>query len=407
MNDYLTAQEAADMLGVNVATLYAYVSRGRIQSEPTEGKTRARRYRREDVLTLLGRKEIRRNPSKAAEQALSFGTPVLASSLTLIDNGRLFYRGHDVMELARNRPFEEIATLLWTGEFATTSLFASDPTDAIWRQIDALEPRVQTFPTMARLQSLLPLIAALDLAAYDLTAVPQTGVRILRLLTRIVTGKRPFGSIASSLQQAWCPKQPETTALINMALILCADHELNVSSFTGRCVASAGSNPYAVVTAGLSALQGPKHGGHTARTAALLREVGQPEQAQQTVVERLQRGEHLSGFGHKLYPDGDPRGTLLLETLAQRFGGETAVLLAQALAKAVKKTINQDPTIDLALVVLAQTLKLPQDAPIVLFALGRTVGWLAHAIEQYRLPTLIRPRAKYLGKQPETRADAD
>ena len=192
MDDYLTAREAADMLGISLSTLYAYVSRGKISSEAAGGKTRARRYRRKDVLALLERKEMRRDPAIAAEQALSFGTPVLASALTLIENGRLFYRGHDVLQLVRERPFAEIAALLWTGEFATASLFSTQVSEATWQRIEETKDILFQFPTIARLQALLPLVATMDLAAYDLTNVPQTGVRILQLLTWGAVGKRPF-----------------------------------------------------------------------------------------------------------------------------------------------------------------------------------------------------------------------
>ena len=100
---FLTAQEAAAELGVSLATLYAYASRGMLRSEPVPGESRARRYPREDVLRLKEKKELRRDPEKAAPKALSWGAPVLESALTLIEDGQLYYRGRDVVELARSR----------------------------------------------------------------------------------------------------------------------------------------------------------------------------------------------------------------------------------------------------------------------------------------------------------------
>lgn len=400
MNDYLTAREAAEMLGISVATLYAYVSRGMLQSEATEGKSRARRYRRGEVAALLARQELRRNPTKAVETALSFGTPVLASSLTLIDNGRLFYRGHDVVALAQKRPFAEVAALLWLGDWATTSLFSYEPPEAVWAQVAQLTPVLAGLPPLGRFQMVLPLAAAADLAAYDTTplAVAQTGVRILRLLVGLVGAADKNQPIPAQLGQIW--RVENAVELLNMALVLCADHELNVSSFTARCVASAGSDPYAVVGAGLAALQGGKHGGHTERVAALLREVAMPERAAEVVRGRLRRGESLSGFGHPLYPEGDPRGKLLLTAVAAAFPHSPAVSLAQALIAAVQQAVGKAPTLDVGLVVLAETLGLPPTAPLTLFAIGRTAGWLGHAIEQYQLDQLIRPRASYVGVMP-------
>lgn len=404
MNDFLTAKEAAEMLGISVATLYAYVSRGMLQSEPTEGKSRARRYRRAEVAALLARQELRRNPTKAAETALSFGTPVLTSSLTLIDNGRLFYRGHDVVELSQKRPFAEVAALLWLGEWAATSLFAYEPTAAVWTQLAPIIPLLTKLPPLARFQAVLPLVEAMDLAAYGTTplAVAQTGVRLLKLMVGLVGENRPPSPqnkpIPAQLAQIWAVEA--AAGLLNMALVLCADHELNVSSFTARCVASSGSNPYAVVVAGLAALQGGKHGGSTERVAALLREVALPERATETVLGRLRRGEGLPGFGHPLYPEGDPRGRVLLTAVAAAFPQAPAVALAQALTEAVRQTMGKEPTIDLGLVLLAEVLGLPPSAPLTLFAIGRTVGWLGHAIEQYQLDQLIRPRASYVGVLP-------
>ncbi|MCA9995291.1 MAG: citrate synthase family protein [Anaerolineales bacterium] len=400
MDDYLTAKEAAEMLGISVATLYAYVSRGMLQSEPTEGKSRARRYRRGEVVALLARQELRRNPTRAAETALSFGTPVLASALTLIDNGRLFYRGYDVVALAQKRPFAEVAALLWLGDWATTSLFAHEPPPAVRVQMAQLVPVLAELPPLTRFQMMLPLAAAADLAAYATAplAVAQTGVRILRLMVGLVGEADNNQPIPAQLGQIWGVEQ--AAYLLNMALVLCADHELNVSSFTARCVASAGSDPYAVVGAGLAALQGGKHGGHTERVAALLREVAVPERAAETVRGRLRRGESLPGFGHPLYAEGDPRGKVLLTAVAAAFPHSPAIALAQALMAAVRQAVGQEPNIDVGLVVLAEALGLPPTAPLTLFAIGRTAGWLGHAIEQYQLDQLIRPRASYVGPLP-------
>ena len=115
----MTAAAAADALGVNRATLYAYVSRGLVRSQATAGSSRARGYAREDVERLRRRTEDRRDPDKAAARALQWGVPVLESSITLIDGRRLYYRGHDAVALAETRPVQEVASLIWTGGFDT------------------------------------------------------------------------------------------------------------------------------------------------------------------------------------------------------------------------------------------------------------------------------------------------
>jgi citrate synthase len=204
-------------------------------------------------------------------------------------------------------------------------------------------------------------------------------------------------SAARALQQAWTPDRPQLAPLLDMALCLCADHELNVSAFTVRTVASARSTPYAAINAGLSALQGSLHGGHTERVLAMLREVGEPRFAAQTIASRLRRGDVISGFHHKLYPEGDPRAKVLLAAIRQAFPDAPTMALIDAVQTAVFNTIGHYATVDLALVALAQVAQLPEDAPLTIFAIGRTAGWLAHAIEQYGQGQLIRPRAKYIG----------
>lgn len=394
MNQYLSAKEAAAELGIQVPTLYAYVSRGLLRSEEADGKTRARRYLREDVAALKQRKDMRRDPGKAVESALHFGAPVLESGITLIENGRYYYRGHDVIQLTQKRTFAEVASLIWSGKFDATTLNV--------KSLPILhQPKL---PAIDAFQAVLPTAAAQDFAAYDLseTAVAQTGARILQLLTAVFTQSPTTvnSTIPQQIQQAFTPKDETAATLFNTALILCADHELNISSFTARCVASAGSTPYAVVIAGLSALQGPKHGGYTERVAALFREAATPQNAAHTIASRLRRGEEIPGFGHPLYPEGDPRGAALLKMVEAAHPAAEGLILARELETAVFHSIGLKPNIDFGLVTLTQALNLPQSSAIALFALGRIVGWIGHAIEQYQLDQLIRPRARYNGPKP-------
>ncbi|VAW36277.1 Citrate synthase (si) [hydrothermal vent metagenome] len=406
-DDFLTAKEAAAALKISLPTLYAYVSRGLIYSQPGVGKSRAKRYRRVDVAALRARKELRKNPTKAAESALHYGSPVLTSAMTLIENGRFYYRGQDGVQLAQTASFEAVAALLWRGRL-DESLFPARLPASLRRRMDEIQPTLRPLPLFERLQMLLPLLAGHDLAAYDLgeTAVCQTGARLLSLFTWAVTGRYPETGLAAALQHAWLPQNEAVQPLLNAALVLCADHELNVSAFAARVVASAQANPYAVVQAGLAALQGTLHGGHTERVSTLLREAtlqGESSLAgvRPAVLARLRRGEALPGFGHPLYPNGDPRGRMLLDWVAEKFTGETAADIIQELERVVAEATGQLPTIDLGLAALAAVADLPAGAPLVLFALGRTAGWLGQAIEQYKTGQLIRPRARYVGVLPK------
>jgi citrate synthase len=398
---YYSAQEAADALGVSRTTLYAYVSRGLIRSEESGADSRVRRYSAEDVDRLLARKAQRQDPTLAAEQALYWGAPILESALTLIADGHLYYRGYDATDLARARSLEEVAALFWADDLETDifgELFS------VSERLRGVLGRVADLRVVERMQGMLIVATGEDDSAFDLRpqAVLRTGVCILRLMACGATSQPLSGTpIAQSLYQIWIPDQPQALHLLNAAMVLCADHELNVSAFTARCAASAGSNPYATVIAGLSALQGVRHGGHTERVEALLREVAQPERSHQVLADRLRRGETIPGFGHRLYPDGDPRARLLLELIKAAYPQHETVILAEAVTEAAAALIDDHPTIDFGLATLAHTLKLPDGAALALFALGRAVGWIGHAIEQYTTNQLIRPRARYTGRLPQ------
>jgi citrate synthase len=297
-----------------------------------------------------------------ARRALTWGAPVLESGISLIQDGKLYYRGQDVVKLAHEASFEEVAELLWGQPFGS-------PMPPPHVQLDLPNP-IERFAVM------LPQAALLDPAALALTptAVAQAGTRIITLMRQGLVKHRA----------------------VEAALILAADHELNVSAFTARCVASAGASPYQVVIAGLAALQGSKHGGHCERVEALFAETDRPERAATVLAGRLRRGEGIPGFGQPLYPDGDPRGRALL-ALAAEIGPDP---VAAALVVAARDLLQEHPTIDFGLVTLARALGLPPGAALGLFALGRTAGWIAHALEQYASGVMIRPRAHYTGPAP-------
>jgi citrate synthase len=448
---WISAAEAARLLRVNRATLYAYVSRGFVRSQPVPGAARERAYAREDVERLRRQTEERRNPDKAAARALQWGMPILESSIALIDGQRLYYRGHDAVELSRSRSVQEVASLIWTGRFdATFSATPATPAAAATAdaeigagtsaRVSASAARLAFVP---RAQTLLARAAAHDPLGFDLRAesVAATGWRILDLLTRAAAlphaapsatasasataaaaaaarphGTRPSTSrVVARASAAAATTVDETLAhawgvsargvdLLRSALILCADHELNVSSFTARCVASAGSHPYAVVIAGLAALEGPRHGGISARVEAMLDALHphRRRNLRDALAERLRRGETIDGFGHPLYRDrdGDPRAAALLALLRDRYAKSPELAFVTSVADAAAVAIREKPTIDFALAALARVLRLPPGSPLTLFAIGRTIGWIGHAIEQYATGQLIRPRAKYVGVPP-------
>jgi citrate synthase len=395
---WMSAAEAADALGVTRSSLYAYVSRGYVRSEARAGRSRERRYSREDVEALNRRQEERRDPEKAARRALQWGVPVLESAITLIANGRLYYRGHEATGLARSHSIAQVASLVWTGSFDSPAL------ESRWRPVAGAR-RADRIPFVSRAQSTLAIASAGDPVAFDLRphAVAQSGWRILNLLTSVaVRSPDPADTIDLTLARGW--GNASSAAVIRAALILSADHELNVSSFTARCVASAGANPYDVVIAGLAAVEGTRHGGISIRVEALLRTLRRTRNIRAALVEQLRRGQAIDGFGHPLYRDADPRALALMQLLRERHPRSSELSFAEEVARAAGSLLDQRPTIDFALAVLSRVLRLPEGSALTLFAIGRTIGWIGHAVEQYAQPGVIRPRARYVGSGPSTGA---
>jgi citrate synthase len=392
-NPWLTAAQAAAVLGVTRATLYAYVSRGHVRSQAASGRSRTRRYSRDDIERLRRRAEERRDPDKAAERALHWGLPVLESSITLVDGERVYYRGHNAVALADTRPLAEVASLLWTGAFDAPGTHA--PAAIRNRKDD------KSLPFVARAQRALIEAAARDASAFDTrpSTVCANGWRMLSLLTVVATGDVESAStVDEALARAW--GVATQADLLRRVLILCADHELNVSTMTVRAVASAGSTPYGAVTAGLAALEGPRHGGAAARVEAMLAAIRPARDLEAAIGARIRRGEALDGFGHPLYPKGDPRAAAIMRWLSEARPRSAEVRFVGRVARAASSTIREQPNLDFALAAVARALRLPAGAPLVLFAIGRTLGWIAHALEQYATGQLIRRRARYVGAAP-------
>ncbi|WP_373805169.1 citrate/2-methylcitrate synthase [Delftia acidovorans] len=391
MPDYLNSTEATALLGVSRATLYAYVSRGLLHAHAAD-TPRESRYLREEVEQLARQRGQGRKPREVAQAALNWGLPVLESSITLIEQGRLYYRGEDAVDWARSHTLEEAAALLW--QYPADAAFAAHAVEAAPVLAD-LQQRMAGQPCENTLLALFT-VASDDAATAAWQQSPERLAAgcgaLLRLLAACLLGTAPDKApIHLQCAQAWA-LDTQGADLVRMALVLCADHELNASGFTARCVASTGASLRAAVVGGLAALTGGRHGGTTARVEALWDELGEA-QAPARLRQRLARGETLPGFGHHLYPEGDVRAALLLEMLPRQ--GPAAALAAEVMA-----LTGLAPSVDFALVALRRHLQLPAGSAFGLFALGRCAGWLAQALEQRATRQIIRPRAAYTGPRP-------
>jgi citrate synthase len=403
---YLSAEEACARLGVKRTSLYAYVSRGKIRAVPgVDGRTR--QYLASDVERVRAMSAARSGHAAVATGALRWGEPVLDSAITSVGEGGFAYRGQRVLGLvARGATLEEVAELLWA---PTQELFwpvgveapvwpprTNSPEDPLWRMIrmmheisreDPLRFGASPRAELERATRLLHVLAA------SLVPVKEAG-RYPRALAA--------GRVADAACVALGLEPAEHGRWMDQALVLAADHELNVSTFAARVAASAGADLYACLGAAMLTFTGGRHGGMCDRVEALVGEIGDASRVEEVVAGRLKRGELLPGFGHRLYPAGDPRTPPLLEAaraVALRTDGRPLEVLLR-LVEVMDELGQPAPTVDLGFVALALAWELEPGCATALFALGRVTGWIAHILEQRGSDALLRPRARYVGPRP-------
>jgi citrate synthase len=402
---WLSAAEASELLGVKRATLYAYASRGKVRTQPAG---RSRRYLRADLERLRARQQARSGHGPVAAGALRWGEPVLDTRITEIRSDGPWYRGRAAVDLAETSSFEETAELLWGERDPARSLPWPGVTWPVAPERVAALLSSEARPVDV-LAAVVPLLAQRDPQRLhrDATASLQVTRRLVRLLSAALAlprdparAVRALGepSIVESLMTAFgVAARPAVAAALTSALVLCADHGLNPSSFAARVAASAGADVHACVTGALATLSGPRHGGMPARVASLFDEIGRASRTARVVAQRLERGDVIPGFGHPLYPEGDPRAEPLLRAARRAAPRSRTAAIAEALVETMKLAGGQRPTVDLGLAVLEAALGLPRGAATALFAIGRTAGWVAQTLEQREAGFVLRPRARYVG----------
>lgn len=402
MEVYLASAEAADYLGVRPGTLYAYVSRGLLDSLPATGDGRRRRYRKSDLDRLRRRSDAHAGHAPAAASALDWGAPTLDTELTNITPDGPTYHGVPVPDLVRDGlRFESVAELLWTG-----SLPGEVP-----RWVDAPDPPPLSVGAPGRAWPIDVLRAAVTAAGFeDAERFNRSRDAELSVARRLIMGAlrafvaargrtaNPDATVATLIASAFgLAASDARLRAIDAALVVVADHELNASTFAARVAASAGADAYACVSAALATFSGPKHGGACDRCAALLAEIERLGSPRSVLGARMQRGETPPGFGHPLYPQGDPRFRLLVR-VAEGLGPDGVPTWLEELMGAGQQLGLGAPNADMGLALLARALGAPGDAAVTLFAIGRMAGWMAHISEQRAEGFLLRPRARYVGR---------
>ncbi|CAB3837904.1 citrate/2-methylcitrate synthase [Achromobacter deleyi] len=406
------AATAVAMLGVKLQSLYAYVSRGWVRAVPA-ASGKGNLYFVED-LEALGARGRSRGDSVSAERVIRWGGgAIMQTAITSIGPDGPRYRGNLAADLAASqRPFEDCAELLWNGILPDASV--------LWQPV-APGPEFQALsagiagiagrnPSRRLLAVVVEAYAASlgkhpeltlgapALAGRQLVQVMAAALGLLGEQPEYVLSQRPQAIAALVADRLRVRTDADALWAINAALILSADNELAPATFAARIAASAGSDIFSCVTTALGAFEGMLTGVGCDEAEAMLRQTANdPDRYLALLAARIDRKSPLAGYNHPLYPAGDPRARLLMDIARQVVapGGQGAVALHcidQAQARLLLK-----PNLPLGLLAVCLALEAPAGAAGAVMALGRTAGWIAHALEQRLAGFLVRPRARYVG----------
>lgn len=361
------------------------------------------------------------------------GVVVSESNLCKIygEEGRLIYRGYEIEDLAANASFEEVCHLLWYGtlptrrqldelkeKFAAEAIVAPEVLELL-----AKAPR-DTHP-MATLRTAASALSSYDPDADDnseeanlrkairLTAKMPTltaAIERLRQDKEPIAPRADLGLAANFLYMMTGEEPDELSArIMDVAFTLHAEHGVNASTFAARVTVATLSDMHSGVTSAIGTLKGPLHGGANEQVMAMLKEIGEPEKAEDWVRAALDRKERIMGFGHRVYKALDPRAAILrglAEELAasHKGNGDTGKWLD--ISERIQKVMAEEmakrnrriyPNVDFFSASVYYTLGIPSDLFTNIFACARTSGWTAHIIEQYKDNRLIRPKSEYIG----------
>ena len=380
MTSWLSMDQACRMLGVQPQTIYAYVSRGKLEAMPDPDEPRRSLYRPEDVNRLAKRKQEGRKYETLATNTLFGAEPSIPTSLSAFIRGHLYYCGRDAIELSKNATLEDVAGLLWGT--AKPVVFSGNLPVALEKS-----GRACAFGTLANLAA----VGHSTHGRQKLVILEEAQQLVSQVANAFGARQKSNALIHEKFAKSW--RQPKQVAeLFRRALVLLADHELTSSAFAARIASSTGASLPSCLLAGLTTLSGPLHGDASGRVQTLFVEV--MRDGEERVLDRyLSAALPLAGFGHHLYPDGDPRAIALLELF------DPSKNIARFIERVTDLT-GLKPNIDVAIAALVTKYKLPVDASFSLFATSRSVGLLAHILEQLEMSQVIRPRGRYVGPMP-------
>jgi citrate synthase len=397
----LSTKEAAELLGVKPETVYAYVSRGQLSSRRVPGG-RGSTFEAAEVEALA-----RRNRRDSAGTPAAGGELSVRTRITLIESDRYYFRGVDAAELASRHSYEEVAEWLWTGRLRPGITFTAPEASvaAARRAVDALPEH--TGPT-DRLRVAAIAAAVADPLRFDLSedAVLGTARTLIPTLVAALParrGHRDEGPLAHRLWARLTGLDADEASLrvLDTALALLVDHDLAASTLAVRVAASARAHAYAAVSAGLGVLEGPLHGAASGVAHRLLLDVLDEGDAAPVIAHELRAGRRIPGLGHRLYPGEDPRARVLFGLLEDIPQAAPALAAARDIVATTARHAPLHANVDLALAVFTASSGMQATAGETIFAVARTAGWIAHALEEYgERPLRMRPSGHYVGHKP-------
>ncbi len=348
---------------------------------------------------------------------------VASTSISLIEGGpdRLLYRGYAVQELAHLSNYEEVSFLVLEGHLPTSGEL-EEFSKRVRRHRKIPEARVDLLRHLPRemrpVDAMVAMLAFPEgkdsgppLCAWDdgglagrlLSETPTVAANFERLRNGqgYLEPRNDLDSGASFLYllRGQVPS-PEEARAMDQTFLLHADNELNTATFAARVAASTGADMVSAVTSALCTLKGPLHGGASVAVARQVREIGSPDRAEDFVARKFAAGERITGFGHRVYRQEDPRATVLREIareLSERKRRPEPFATLRALEVAVKKRKALPVNLDLYSACVFMLLDIPPDLFTPVFAIGRMPGWVAHIQEEYSQRKLVSPIGRYSG----------
>lgn len=397
----LTTEQVAQRLEVKPETVYAYVSRGLLHSTRS-ADGRGSWFEADEVDKLAARSSRSRSGKER--------TPGIRTALTLIKDGKLYYRGVDAETLASTRSFETVATWLWSQELTDHVTFEA-PEEMVELARRANEP----LPSSTRLSDRIRIITAVAASAdpFRFSTQPDAVIATATTLLGATVDSLPLlaaskadGRLAARLWPRLTPVKPTKAGIkaLNAALVLLADHGLATSTYAARVAACSRAHPYAVVAAGLGAFDGPLHGAAPTLAYRLLADAIASGDPMGVYAERLRTEGRVEGFfpgSHPVYPDGDIRAKALMSYVEALPVPIKVRKAFEGLIAAAGQRSTHLPNIEFALAVLVHSTQMRPDAGEAIFAIARTAGWIAHALEEYQeQPLRFRMEGSYIGPPP-------